>query len=309
MTARPANFNIDFMVPGMSKCGTTTFCSMLAQHPQVFIPAEKEPLLFINENYESSLEWYVNLFRDAPKDALLGEGSTFYSSITLEVGSRERILAFNPDIKLIFIMRDPIVRIESSFRELHNSGPFYGVYPPFDLGDALLSHPDILDDTRYWSRLNNFRDHMPPENILVIFLEDLQRNAPDVLARCYDFLGVDASFASRVTAQKLNSAEEKLRDTRLMRWVRKAPRLGRWISGLPLHRQDRIGLRLGLRTRRRLTPRWTEDTRRRVIQQLQPEMESFLTFMGKNTSIWPRYDAMLREFNTMTATQQTGHPS
>lgn len=295
MSEHPDNFNVDFMVPGMSKCGTTTLCSMLAQHPDIFIPEVKEPLLFINENYQDAMGWYRSLFDSAPAGSLRGEGSTFYSSVTLEQGCRQRILDFNPAIKLIFIMRDPVVRIESSFRELHNSGPFYGIYPPFGLEQTLTKHTDIVADTHYWSRLCNYRDYMPKENILVILLEDLQKDRIKVLEKCFSFLGVDPAYSQRIHLEKLNSAETKLRDTRLMRMVRATPGLGPWISGLPLSEQDNIGLRFKLRTRQSGMPHWSQDCTRHVHEKIRPDMDAFLDFIGRDPSVWPRYQKMLQE--------------
>lgn len=48
VSTRATDFHLDFLVPGISKCGTTSLCALLNQHPHLFIPEEKEPLfLFI----------------------------------------------------------------------------------------------------------------------------------------------------------------------------------------------------------------------------------------------------------------------
>ncbi len=44
-----------FLVLGAPKCGTTSLCHYLAQHPEVFVPPEKEPRFFDAE-YERGLD-------------------------------------------------------------------------------------------------------------------------------------------------------------------------------------------------------------------------------------------------------------
>ena len=56
----------NFMCIGAAKSGTTTLYDILKQHPEIFIPAFKEPHFFdIPENYNNGIEWYEkNYFRN-----------------------------------------------------------------------------------------------------------------------------------------------------------------------------------------------------------------------------------------------------
>jgi len=226
--------NLDFLVPGFSKCGTTSLCALLNQHPDIFIPDEKEPLFFIHADHLDKLGWYQSLFAAAPKHARCGEGSTFYTSVTHEVGSRDRILAFNPAVKLIFIARDPIARIESSFREYHHSGSHFGLNTPYDIETALDMLPELISDSCFWSRLNNYRQRVADDNILLVFLEDLKANPLAVMQRCFTFLGVDPLFRPVDPALRLNEGEAKLFDSRLWRYLRNAAPTRRLIARVPV---------------------------------------------------------------------------
>ena len=55
----------NFMCIGAAKSGTTTLYDILKQHPDIYIPAFKEPHFFdIPENYNNGIEWYEkNYFR------------------------------------------------------------------------------------------------------------------------------------------------------------------------------------------------------------------------------------------------------
>jgi hypothetical protein len=214
------------MVPGFSKCGTTTLCSLLSQHPEIFIPEIKEPNFFMREDYSARWQSYSSLFSDVGGATVLGEGSTFYTGIDNEVRSREAILKHYPDIRLIFIARDPIERLESSFREHHHSGSKFGLAPPYDIEEALKVHSNLTSDTLYWSRFNNYRRFVPAEHIHLLFLEDLKARPEIELKRCFEFLGVDASEKIDDNSLQLNRGTSKLYDTRFYRFIRTSALFG-----------------------------------------------------------------------------------
>ncbi len=69
------SFKLSLIVPGLSKCGTSTLCAMLAQHPQIAFSNPKEPLFFCNSDYENLWSYYFSVF-PPPNDRLVfGEGS------------------------------------------------------------------------------------------------------------------------------------------------------------------------------------------------------------------------------------------
>ena len=166
---------IDFLVPGFSKCGTTSLCSQLAKHPEVFIPGAKEPCFFAY-NFEKGWPWYETFFKDAGAARILGEGSTFYTAAEFEDQVCQRVFKYFPHVRLIFIARNPIARLESSFREHHHSGYKYGISAPYSIGQALQKSPNIIDDTLYWQRISAYRRYASDSQIHVLFLEDFVRN-------------------------------------------------------------------------------------------------------------------------------------
>ncbi|MEW5941138.1 MAG: sulfotransferase, partial [Chloroflexota bacterium] len=75
--------SIRFLIVGAEKSGTTWLADMLRQHPQVFIPAQKELHYFNramdeapdveNYNFTKPAEWYLEFFREAEPGKILGE--------------------------------------------------------------------------------------------------------------------------------------------------------------------------------------------------------------------------------------------
>jgi glycosyltransferase involved in cell wall biosynthesis len=285
--------NLGFVVCGFSKCGTTTLCALLDAHPQIFMSRIKEPWFFSSKYDPEDWSAYEGVFSGAPSGAVLGEGSTNYSSIVDEVQARRRILRHFRDIKLLFIARDPIARIESSFREFHHSGWKYIQNVPYDLEAALDAIPQLTADTCYWTRLSNYRDHVREDQILVVFLEDLIEDRSAVLRRCFQFLGVNPGARIPKTDVRLNIADEKLFQTTRMRALVRALREEQPRRRLlqPTSRnQDVLLQALGLR---RPIPEgavvWTKRGLDRAMSEFEDDVSHFLRHCGKPDGFWPRF--------------------
>lgn len=280
---------MDFMVPGINKCGTTTLCYLLGEHPQIFVPVFKEPHHFIRADLSADLAAYEAHFAPATQGQLRGEGSQMYASTQYEELVSTRLQQNNPQMKLIFSVRNPLKRIESSYREFHHSGAQFAVNAPFSLNNALLELPPLLQDSHYWQRLQPFRQRFGDEQILVVFLEDLQRDAQHELARCYRFLGVDASFHNPSAGIRLNAQEEKRYDSRLLRFLRTSPHTGFKLARVPLPLQERFFTAVGMRPRFRGPLVWEPGAREQVIATLGEDIRTFLAYCGKPADYWPDF--------------------
>ena len=281
--------NIDFLVPGISKCGTTTLCYLLGEHPQIFIPAIKEPHHFNRADMVENRAEYEALFREAQAGQLLGEGSQMYSAEEFGELVSARLALENPQMKLIFCVRNPLKRIESSYREFHHSGPHYALNAPFGIDNAITELRALLADSCYWTRLQSFRKHFSDAQILVVFLEDLQESPQQELERCYSFLGVDSSFRNPSAGAQLNSRDEKLYDTRLLRLLRTNNFTGYKLAKLSIQHQDRIFTRLGLRRPFTTPLHWDPATKQMVIARLRDDIQQLLHYCDKPANYWTEF--------------------
>lgn len=280
---------IDFLVPGINKCGTTTLCYLLGEHPQLFIPEMKEPHHFNRSDMIEHRPAYEGLFRQAQAGQLLGEGSQMYSTEEFGELVSARLALENPQMKLIFCVRNPLKRIESSYREFHHSGPHYAVNAPFGIANAIAGLPALLADSHYWSRLQSFRKHFSDEQILVVFLEDLQKNPQQELERCYSFLGVDAEYHNPSAGAQLNSRDEKLYDTRLLRFLRTNEFTGYKLAKLSVSKQNRLFSRLGLRRPFTKPLEWEGPIKNKVVHALREDIQQFLEYAGKPSDFWKEF--------------------
>lgn len=54
---------LDFLVIGAQKSATTTLFKYLEEHPNIYMPPEKEaPFFNLDERFERGIEWYLKEF-------------------------------------------------------------------------------------------------------------------------------------------------------------------------------------------------------------------------------------------------------
>ena len=99
---------LDFLIVGAPKCGTTAIHSYLSRHPQVFLPTHKEPHFFgsdldFQDQQRPNREEYSALFAGASPDQRIGEGSVFY--LASHLAARE-IREHSPNARIIVILRN-----------------------------------------------------------------------------------------------------------------------------------------------------------------------------------------------------------
>ncbi len=207
----------DFLCIGAHKAGTTWLYQQLDSHPDFWMPPVKELHYFDQlsrvkraahprcrderdrrflERLKSlsaepgiDLENYGPLFE--PKASLFsGDISPNYSTLSNEV-IRE-IVGYFPNLKVIFLARDPVERLWSHLSmEVH-----YQQIEPFDVtnieevhrnllrrGMLLRSYPSTV--VARWKR------YVDPDQFRVYFFDDLQRNPAELRRSILRFLGAD----------------------------------------------------------------------------------------------------------------------
>jgi len=93
-----------FVVAGMPRGGTTFLYHNLRKHPAIFLPFRKE-VNFFNVRYAKGVTWYHSLFEERKAHQTAVDISPPYF---LDPLSPERIRDYNPNIKVILAVRDPI---------------------------------------------------------------------------------------------------------------------------------------------------------------------------------------------------------
>jgi hypothetical protein len=180
-----------FVIIGAMKSGTSSLHHYLSQHPEICMSAEKEPNFFIEaRNFGKGLDWYRSLFADPTK--VLGEASPAYSKRHRYRGVPERLHGLVPDVKLVYILRDPVERIVSHY--LHNRILGRERRCLTEAVGARFYQNNYVRTSMYGFQLEAFLQKFPMEQILIVTSEDLGDERSETLRRIFRFIGVDPGF-------------------------------------------------------------------------------------------------------------------
>lgn len=154
-----------------------------------------------------SWNWYRSLF--APKEGqIAGESTPRYATIP-----RRKIAAIRrrmPNLKIIYLLRDPIDRMWSDLAMFHDQR--FGGEGTHTVGaspaDPFLTAPRHLAHSRYARNLARWEDYFPPKQIFTGFMEEIADSPQTLLQKIFAFLEVDTSHQppDEVARQKINFA-------------------------------------------------------------------------------------------------------
>ncbi len=182
----------NYLLIGATKGGTTSLHAYLSSHPDIFMHPVKELRYFSAEhNWARGEAWYWEQFADVHAAKAIGEASNSYARFPIYGGVPERIANIKPDMRFVYAIRHPLERIESHYRHRIVTGVEWR-----SASAALAEDPSYLAVSRYAYQLEQYLQHFPREQILVVRSEQLKADPEVTLRRIYEFLGVDANAAT-----------------------------------------------------------------------------------------------------------------
>jgi hypothetical protein len=107
-----------FLIIGAQKAGTTSLFNYLIQHPDILPSVVKKEPHYFDLYYNKGRNWYLSHFPVRQKGKITGEKSPYYLYNPL---APERSYNFNPDFRIIVLLRDPVKRAYSHYHhEIEN---------------------------------------------------------------------------------------------------------------------------------------------------------------------------------------------
>lgn len=147
------NTGPDFIVFGAQKSGTTSLYHYLVEHPRIAPAAAKQVDFFSHDKFHRGIDWYLSQFPSAKEEGCVtGEASPYYMFHPHAPG---RIFEFDPGIKLIVILRNPVDRTYSHYQhQVRNSRE------PLPFEEALAREEEklagevekMMEDGTYYSK-------------------------------------------------------------------------------------------------------------------------------------------------------------
>jgi hypothetical protein len=289
---------LSFIGIGAEKAGTTWLARCLSEHPEIFVPKEKE-LFFFNEfdphyfkipnlKYERGIGWYERKFERA-KEPIKGEFSPTY--LYGEAAAR-RIKKHFPDAKLIVVLRDPVRRAFSQYV----FDKSLGVIADVSFERALRGHAAYLEKGDYAKYLEIYYSHFRRNQILVLFNEDLRERPEWVVRKLYRFVGArDIGFRPSCLYKTVYAASQARYPMVNAFLVRVQVLLARSRFQIILRMIERLGLRdLAVYIKERNVrpleayPVMARETERRLRRYFRPRIRRLESLLGVDLGRWRR---------------------
>lgn len=177
-----------FIVIGAMKAGTTTFFRMMKQHPAICRTHVEVP----GKSFVKEINYFRKLYRsshspihydwrfpfDAETHAWTFDVSTNYAKLPGSRPVAERMATLGANLKIVYILREPIDRIESqiahAMRENRSSA----------------SETHCIRVSRYAAHLDNFLKYFSMDDILLLDFEQLQNDPASMQRRVCEFLDI-----------------------------------------------------------------------------------------------------------------------
>jgi hypothetical protein len=293
-------------IVGAPKCATTAMGEALARHPSLFMSPTKEPHHFgadlpaLRIRTLMPADDYVALFRGATDETAVAEASVW--TMRSAVAASE-IATFEPRARILVMLRDPVEAVASLHGELCRAG----VEDILDLRTALEAEDDrraghriargverfgqllYTDAVAFADQIQRFIAAFGPAALHVVLLDDIRRDAAEVMDRVQQFLDVDPSpqvclpVANEGRVVRLARLQRFARQRGVARSVtrrlvpaRARPRIARTV----VDSIDRLNLSEGGR------PPIPEDLEAELRERFRDDVDRLATMIGRDLSAW-----------------------
>lgn len=208
----------NFIIIGAAKSGTSALYYYINQHPQVFMPEQKELRYFSSIDHPENegpnvykypsiktLEEYTQRFLPQNNELAIGEASPQYLYYPQ---SANRIYTALPDVKLIAILRNPVERAYSSYlhavRDWHETADDFWHAIQMEnerirAGWPMLFH--YVNAGFYHQQLIRYFETFDREQMKVIIYDDFIEKPRQVIHDLFQFLDIDQSFTPDMTTK------------------------------------------------------------------------------------------------------------
>lgn len=291
----------NFFVLGTQKGGTTTLQNLLASHPEIYLPEQKETKFFARDReWQKGFEYYIEkYYSNVTTEKAIGEIDPDYMYYAPSLERMLKTFDEFSNIKLIFILRNPIERAFSHYLMSLRRG-----HEQLKFEDALATeqrrletadfdekmHFSYMDRSHYLPQIERYLQHTSRENILVLFTEELESDPAATLKKIFHFLNVDEDYVPVDVNQRHHKAT-KPRFLGLRHFLDSSG----WLKLSFRAVFPFVSLRQNFK---RTLLSWNEtgeytekpvidaETRTQLAKELEPDIQNLAEFCGKNLDHW-----------------------
>lgn len=197
----------NIVIAGATRSGSTSLFNYLSAHPLVCGSIPKQTLFFLDKNYEfvnskpsyhfsDGIKFYDKYFHSCKEQDYALEASPDY------LYSEKSCLAIKSsltDVRLIFILRNPIDRVKSIYEE----GVRVGFINPLDsiesfanqaLAERHRIYKELLSTGLYFKHLKRYLKEFERGEIKIVNLDDLSNQPKQTMKEICFWLKLDSEF-------------------------------------------------------------------------------------------------------------------
>lgn len=292
----------NFFIVGAPKCGTTSMDFYLSQHPEIFMAPLKEMHYFAPDMIPPGEQWqetdYLGQFAKAGDARVVGESSVFYM---YSEDAARNINDFDPESKILIMLRDPVEVIESH----HSQIVYEGYEKEEDINAAVSMEAErkkaMAGTEQYFrervlyyrelvafsTQIERFFSVFGSDRIHIIYFDEFRKDVLGEYRKTLDFLGVDPDVVPSLEVQNANKV---IRSARLRDFLRNTPEWVTSASRILLPSQD---LRYRIKERiKEMNTRYvgrqglSPELRRDLRRELAPEVERLGRLLNRDLSVW-----------------------
>lgn len=290
----------NFVCPGAARSATTTLYYMLIQHPQIFLPSIKETRFFALD-YDKGLSWYEQkYYSNARNEIAVGDISPAY--LMHEKCSERIFRALGPEIKFIFMLRNPVDRAYSHYCMLRNH-QFEDL--SFEEAISIGDNDRIKKSFKYYGHENGYQylkegnysrhilkylEYFPIERIKIVIFEEFITDVAKHMANIVRFLGAQDSFC--FDARVYKNQKSISQSNKINRLFYCNPLIKKTRDFVQMNTGWRIQsslkkLKNTLLTKRDIDiPPLNENTQKQLYNYFEDEITRLESLLGKDLSVW-----------------------
>ncbi len=208
----------NLFVVGKAKSGTTGLYWILNQHPEIFLQEKKDLGFFAKDvgkgpkKIKSEKE-YKKLFSEANGEKYLGDVSARH--MVSKTAAKE-IKKFNPNSKIIIMLREPIEFLMSWYQHKNFKKP-EKEKPSFE---EFINEKENKERLKYSEQIKRYIKEFPRKNIHIIIYEDFKKDNLKEFKKVCKFLEVDENFKPAITQR---NPRKVVRKNFISKLIRKIP--------------------------------------------------------------------------------------
>ena len=293
----------DFFIVGAPKCGTTAMNSYLGQHPEVFMPEQKELHYFgtdLNSPvYVRDKDEYLAHFSEVCDEKRIGEASVWY---LYSKSAAKEIKDFCPSASIVIMLRNPVDMLYS----LHSQFLYNGNEDIRNFEAALDAEEDrkrglrvpksallveglyYRETAKYMHQVQRYLHVFGSENVHVVIFDDFKSDTPSTYKETLHFLGVDETFHPNF---RIINPNKGVRSWALHSFLWRHPeivvKLGRALVPRQLYTHLLYAIK---RLNFQYTPRppMNPHLRKRLQQEFALEVDMLSELLGRDLTYWSK---------------------